>query len=226
MAKTTAAIILAGAALAGCAIPNTPVPVAMDFPRTEQFKLRAAAHWGAIAGHIEQKLATDLKAAPQRPYYITEPAPEASQFQHALFEHITSALVRDGYIVSRVPAGSLKVDIDVKALTFAPDRKQARYIGTPTAIATGVWALTVANPAAGAVGLAAGIDAHDRFLSKYSSGGTPKTELIVTVSVSDQYRYYARNSSAYYVMDEDRTLYGLPEDDDKTVKTLQVRGDK
>ena len=55
-----------------------------------------------------------------------------------------------------------------------------------------------------------------------------KTEIIVTLSVSDQYRYLARTTSAYYVADSDRELYGIVEPDaelTKLTRTFKVRGD-
>lgn len=221
------AALAASALLAGCANHYAPAPTPTNFPTSAQPKLQAAAHWGAIAGTIEQRLTEDLRKAPQRPYYVSEPPPEASQFQRALTEHITSALVKSGYVVSRVPAGSLKVDVDVQALTFSPQRAQKLPGAMPTAIAVGVWMLAATSDPI--LATAGGVAAHEVYNYNYGQFGTgpiPKTELIVTVSVSDQYRFYARNSSAYYVADSDRSLYGLPEDDDKAFKTFTIRGDK
>jgi len=221
------AVASACALLSGCAMRYTPAPVATNFPASSQPKLQAAAHWGAIAGNIEQRLSEDLSKAPQRPFYVTEPPPDASPFRRALTEQLTSSLVKAGYVVSRAPAGSLKVDIDVQALTFSPHRKQNIYAGVPTAIAAGVWFLAAtADPVLITTGGAAAVEGYQYHFAQFASGPTPKTELIVTVSVSDQYRYYARNSSAYYVADDDRTLYGLPADGDKAVKTFAIRGDK
>lgn len=235
MAIKTAAIMIIGALLAGCAgqqvpmIPNTPAPLASNFPTSNQYTLQAAGHWTAIAQHIEQLLAADMKKGPKRPFFIAEASPQASPFQRALTVQLTSALVRDGHVVSRTPAGSLKVDIDVQALTFSPGRGQYRYPGEPTLIAAGVLALTAIKPVAGVIAGAAAYDAYHYTHSKFAQGATPQTELLVTVSVSDQYRYYARSSSAYYVADSDRTLYGIapePSADTMFVKKFQVKGDK
>jgi regulator of extracellular matrix RemA (YlzA/DUF370 family) len=46
--------------------------------------------------------------------------------------------------------------------------------------------------------------------------------------VSDQYRYLARNTSAYYVADSDRMLYGIvdPEPvEPQLTRMFKVRGD-
>ena len=238
MVKTTAAILISGALLAGCAgrqvpqiplTPYSPAPVASNFPTSNQYTLQAAAHWGAIAQHIEKGLAADLKKSPQRPFYIAEPPPQASPFQRALAAQLVSALVRGGHVVSRTPAGSYKVDIDVQAYTFAPDRQQFRYPGEPTVLTAGVLALTALEPVVGLLAGVAAFDAYQYQHSRFTSGVTPQTELLVTVSVSDQYRYYARNSSAYYVADNDRSLYGIAPDvpvESKLVKTYQLKGDR
>ena len=235
MATKTAAILITGALLAGCAtqrIPqmqDTPAPVASNFPTSNQYKLQAAGHWSAIAQHIEQMLAAEMKKGPKRPLFIADPAPQAAPFQRALAVQLTSALVRDGHVVSRTPAGSLRVDIDVQALTFSPDRGQFRYPGEPTLITAGVLALAAIKPVAGVIAGAAAYDAYQYSHSKFAKGATPQTELLVTVSVSDQYRYYARSSTAYYVADGDRTLYGIPPEpspDALFVKKYQVKGDQ
>ena len=50
-------------------------------------------------------------------------------------------------------------------------------------------------------------DAYRWFTAQFAPGDTPKTEMIVTVSVADEQRYYARNTSVYYTNDEDLSLY-------------------
>lgn len=197
LSKNTCAI-LAAAALAGCAVPPyTPTPLATNFPTTEQNKLQAAAHWSAIAKHLEKRLVEDMKKGPQRPFFIHE-NPQATPFQRALTTQIISSLVNDGYIVSRAPAGALRIDLDVQAVTFSPDRPQYRPSFTNNMIANGVWVASEQDPTA-------------KSRSAFAPGETPRTELIITVSVSDQYRYYARSTNAYYVSDDDRSLYGIKE---------------
>ena len=73
-----------------------------------------------------------------------------------------------------------------------------------------------------------GWDPFDTTNAQFSSGETPKTEIIVTLSVTDQYRYLARSTSAYYVADSDRELYGILDPEPETTKltrTFKVRGD-
>jgi hypothetical protein len=229
MALKTAMAVAAGILLAGCAARYTPTPLAANFPTTKQAKLQAAYHWGVISDNIEKNVSIELKKSPPRPVYINEPK-DPTPFQRALATQLTTSLVNDGYVVSRTPAGSLKVDLDVHAVTFTADRPQYRYHGERAILGAGVWLLSeieapvLLNVAAGAGAL----DAHDWFNAQFAPGATPKTEIIITVSVSDQYRYVARSTSAYYVADTDRVLYGIVDpkpEEPKLTRTFQVRGD-
>ena len=228
-AMTLAAGILAGPLLAGCASHYTPTPLASNFPTTKQAKLQAAHHWGVISDNIEKSIVAELKKSPTRPVFLNEPR-EPSAFQRALSTQLTTSLVNDGYVVSRSPAGSLKIDMDVQAVTFTANRPQYRYHGERAALASGVWVLSeIEAPLMLGVAAAAGAwDSYDWFNAQFAPGATPKTEIIVTVSVSDQFRYVARTTSAYYVADSDRILYGIvdPEPEEpKLTRLFKVRGD-
>ncbi|GGX89399.1 hypothetical protein GJV26_25530 [Massilia dura] len=223
VATATAFAIAIAASLAGCAVPYSPAPLATNFPTARQEKLQAASHWNAIADHIEQRVVAEMKKHPQRPFFIAEDK-EASPFKRAVTNQIVTSLVKDGFVVSRAPAGAWKLELDIQAVTFAPDRPQYRYSGAHAAIATGAWVLSDINPTVGIVALAGGGDAYHWFHSQFAPGATPKTELIVTVSVGDQFRYHARTTSAYYVADTDRALYGIKEEDRQLTKVFQVQG--
>jgi hypothetical protein len=231
MALKTAMALGAAAALllAGCASRYTPTPLAANFPTTKQAKLQAAYHWGVISDSIEKRVVAELKKSPPRPVFINEPR-DPSAFQRALSTQLTTSLVNDGYVVTRSPAGSLKIDMDVQAVTFTANRPQYRYHGERAVLGTGVWLLSeIEAPAVAALAVAGGAwDSYDWFNAQFAPGATPKTEIIVTVSVSDQFRYVARNTSAYYVADSDRILYGIvdPEPEEPQLTRLfKVRGD-
>ncbi|OFA01060.1 hypothetical protein DUGA2_43920 [Duganella sp. HH101] len=229
MALKTAMAVAAGILLAGCASRYTPTPLAANFPTTKQAKLQAAYHWGVISDNIEKNIVAQLKKGPPRPVFLNEPK-EPSAFQRALTTQLTTSLVNDGYVVSRSPAGSLKIDMDVQAVTFTANRPQYRYHGESAALATGVWVLSeIEAPLMANVAVAAGAwDSYEWFNAQFAPGATPKTEIIVTVSVSDQFRYVARTTSAYYVADSDRILYGIvdPEPvDPAQTRIFKVRGD-
>ncbi|CAN7562740.1 MULTISPECIES: hypothetical protein [Duganella] len=225
MALGAAAALL----LAGCASRYTPTPLAANFPTTKQAKLQAAYHWGVISDSIEKRVVAELKKSPPRPVFINEPR-DPSAFQRALSTQLTTSLVNDGYVVTRSPAGSLKIDMDVQAVTFTANRPQYRYHGERAVLGTGVWLLSeIEAPVVLNLAVAAGAwDSYDWFNAQFAPGATPKTEIIVTVSVSDQFRYVARNTSAYYVADSDRILYGIvdPEPEEpKLTRLFKVRGD-
>lgn len=228
MVKQSAIAVLSAAVLAGCAMPYSPVPVATNFPNSGQEKLQSAAHWEMIANDLLDKLSERLRKQPPRPVYLAEPAGTVTPFQRALHASMVSALVNEGYTVSRSPAGSLKVDIDVQALTFAEKRQQYRFAGGPVALGAGLWVLADADPLTAVVGAAGGHDLYRYHTSIFAPGDTPQTELLVTVSVSDQFRYFARTTTAYYVADADRALYGFKDEpkDAQLVKLFKVRGDR
>ena len=50
-------------------------------------------------------------------------------------------------------------------------------------------------------------DAYSWFRSQFATGDTPKTEIVVNLSLADDARYYARTTSVYYTTDSDRALY-------------------
>ncbi|MEO5934359.1 MAG: hypothetical protein ABIQ08_12530, partial [Duganella sp.] len=173
-------------------------------------------------------LVAELKKSPTRPVYINQPK-DPNAFQRALVAQLTTSLVNDGYVVSRTPAGSLKIDLDVQTVTFGAARPQYRPIGERTALPGGVSMAELEPAPLGrwrAIGT--GWDPFDSTNAQFAPGDTPQTEIIVTLSVSDQYRYLARTTSAYYVADSDRELYGIvdPEPEtNKLTRTFKVRGD-
>lgn len=228
MALKTAMALAAGLVLSGCAARYTPAPLAANFPITKQAKLQAAYHWGVVSNSIEKRLVAELKKSPPRPLFINEPA-DSNAFQRAMVAQLTTSLVNDGYVVSRTPAGSLKIDLDIQAVTFSARRPQYRPVGERTALPGGVsMAELTPAPLSNDEAFHGGWDPYDLNNSQFAPGQTPKTEIIVTLSVSDQYRYLARTTSAYYVADSDRELYGIVEPDaelTKLTRTFKVRGD-
>jgi hypothetical protein len=222
MALKLAMAVAAGLILSGCATRYTPAPLAANFPTTKQAKLQATYHWGIVANAIERQLATQLKKTPTRPVFINVPA-DPNPFQRALATQLTTSMVNDGFTVARAPAGALKIDIDVQTLTFAANRRQYNtHFGQRFPLADGVWmAQELTAPRLENEPL-------DPLESEFAPGATPRTEIIVTLSVSDQYRYLARSTSAYYVADADYALYGIvdPEPENtKLTRVFKVRGD-
>ncbi|MBZ2207205.1 hypothetical protein [Massilia soli] len=223
MAIRSGIALLGALLMAGCATPYSPVPLATNYPTSNQAKAQAAAHWMAITSHIEKTLLPTLKGTPSRSLYV---APgQASAFNQAVRGQLITALVQDGQLVSKHAGGALTIDIDTQVVEFSRHRPQYKFSGERSAIAAGAWVITGidhTNPWLATVAIA-GYDAYSWFHSQFAPGPTPKTEIIVTVSVSDAQRYIARSTSVYYVTDSDRNLYGAA-DGQATTKTFMVQG--
>lgn len=218
--RTIGAALALTAIVTGCATPHSEVPLATNFPTAKQPKVQAAAHWNTIAVDVASQMSTKL--VERRPLHVAQPATK-SAFDRAFANQLVSALVGSGHTVLKSPAGALTVEVDTQIVSFSPDRPQYRHAGTATALATGVWALHVGEATAGAALFAtiAAADAYTWFRSEFATGETPKTEIIVTTSVSDNNQYLSRNTSVYYVADSDKALYeavGL------TTRNIKVRG--
>lgn len=204
-----AGLALCGALLAaGCAVPYSPAPVATNFPSTQQAKLQAAAHWGVIARHMAGQLAPSLKVNAQRPLYVR--TQQSSPFAQGVGAHLVTALVNQGYTVVKVPdANTLRIELDTQVLAFSSKRPQYKFSGERSALVAGAWVLTgIEHTVQGlASAVIAGQDAYAWFRSQFAPGATPKTEIIVNLSLADDSRYYARSTAVYYTSDSDRALY-------------------
>lgn len=204
--KLLSALVIT-AMIAGCATPYSEAPLATNFPSSKQPKLRAAAHWNAIAGDVAKQLADHLKD--RQPLYVNR-AQEKTEFDRAFSNQLISALVAQGFMVQKNATGALTVDIDTQTVRFATNRPQYNYSGAATALTAGVWALHNASPAGIATAGIVGADAYFWFRSEFAIGETPQSEIIVTASVSNRDQYLSRNTSVYYVADADQSLYQAP----------------
>lgn len=213
MKKIMLSLVAGSVLLGGCAAPYSETPTATNVPTANQLKLQAASHWQVIAEDAANRLTASLDRAP---LYVHQ-HDQQSQFERAFNQQLISSLLSAGYPVMLSPnnPGTRTVEVSAEALTFAPGRKQARtLIGAPTALAAGLWvageALTMApGDALGAVALGglALTEAHQWFAAEKASGPTPRTEIVVTTSVTSPDRYLAQVTSAYYTTETDARLY-------------------
>lgn len=192
------------------------VPVAANPPSSEQAKLQAAQHWARIADDAGQSAVAMLKNGKLCKGGIekcgvihVKPAPVISEFSRVFRNQLITRLVRLGAPVSKGNSGVLSVEIDVQPIVFADNRPQYRYAGVPVELGPGIWAIRdVIDGAAGNPEQSAAVpDALHWFRSEFAAGQTPRTELFITVSISDSKRFLARSSSAYYITDADKHLY-------------------
>lgn len=211
-------------AISGCVSPYSEVPIANNFPTTSQEKLQAASHWGLITNDLSKRIQVKLegKVDKKQPLYVS--SKNAAPFNQAVVAELISSLVSDGYLVVKSPENTIKVDVDTQVLSFSPNRLQATASGVPTAIVAGLWTLSEAGVAITAAGVASGAivaaDLANYFNSGVASGSTPKTELIINVSVSDASHYLAVSRATYYVSDTDKWLYQAAQ-----MSNFTVRGD-
>ncbi|ABE50479.1 hypothetical protein [Methylobacillus flagellatus] len=211
MPKTTAIPFLISILLSGCVTPHGETPIAKNFPTMSQEKLQAAAHWGLITQDLSQRLQTQMsgKVSKEQTLYVS--VTEDSPFNQAVAGELIATLVNRGYHVVKTRGAAVNIEIDTQVLQFSPHRLQARTVGIPTALATGVWTLSELNSSISAAGVVTGVisgaEALTYFNSDKASGATPQTEIIINAAVTDNSRYLAVSRATYYVADSDQWLY-------------------
>lgn len=196
--------------------PSTETPIGVNFKTTTQPKLQASQHWASIADDAGKAVLALLRKAnscsprlaPCIPVFVKPPA-NVTQFSRAFYNQLITTLVKSGIPVSTEPSASLIADIDVQPIGFSENRPQYRYAGVATELGPGVWALRDVSTVKPSTPNTAPptLDALNWFRSEFASGKTPRTEILVTVTVAAKDRYVARVSNAYYISDEDRPLY-------------------
>ena len=137
-----------------------------------------------------------------------------------------ASLVTDGFNVVKTAKDAVNIEVETQVLEFSANRLQARKAGIPTALASGVWALAEvhATAAGAATAIIATVDGLSYFNSENASGGTPKTEIIINVSASDDNRFLAVTRGTYYVSDSDKGLYLAARTSSLQTKEFSVRG--
>lgn len=199
---TLAGLLVLAALAAGCATPYSEAPLATNFETTKQHKLQTAAHWTTIAQDVVGQLTNSV---PQGSALFVSPPAQRTQFERAFASQLMTSLAQAGYAVMKRPEGALLVEVEAQAVRFTPERPLHRYVGA-SALAGGVWALhevDVLSPGGWGLLALGSVDALTWFRSEFASGATPRTEILVNTSVSDANRYIARNTSVYYVAEED-----------------------
>lgn len=196
--------------LSGCTSGFSEAPLATNFPTQEQHKLQAASHWQLISDDTAAQL---MRALPQKsPLYVRQNA-QQSAFEKAFTAQLIGTLTAAGYPVMKSAdrMGTLVVDVSATPVVFSRNRPQYHADASVTMLAGGLWVLRniYENTSPGAAMMAGAIviDANKWLKSKFASGATPQTELIVTASVSSSDRYYAQTTSSYYTSHSDQSLY-------------------
>jgi len=232
-------------ALAGCATRsihsagpgNYPerneVPIAANFPTSNQLKLQAAEHWRRVAQESAEALVKGLPRGGllhlRRSCNASGCAPRACEttFTRVFHNDFLTALVGLGYQVTEAPAANaLIVDVDAQAVAFAPNRPQYRYAGRAVQLGPGLWALgdtsSLIDPQGAEARRTAGWDTN-WFRTEFAAGPTPRNELVVTVSaMTPAQAYVARSTRVYYTADADAGHYFCGGQDPARARTWTI----
>lgn len=239
LAVSTLAIVCIG--LAGCTPRYADVPAPTRFANQDQQKLQSARHWQLIADHFADQIATSLKdKLAGRAIYVPNPGGE-QPFVDSFRELLTTALLARGVPVSVSETNALIADVRYNAFKFSPNRaaKDGYVYGDATLLAAGLWAATgviaadlakvkSVDLAARTLAVASGTEGllwlrnEQNAAGRFATGPVPRSELVLTVSVSDAGRMIARQSNIYYMSDEDVDLYWKR---NSTGNVLKVVGD-
>jgi len=211
--------------LSGCAHKYADVPTPTRFANENQQKLQAARHWQLIANHFAGELANSLgNRLDGKAIHIPQPGGE-QPFVEGFRELLITALFERGIPVSTTANNALIADVRYNAFRFQPERAaNTRFYGEATTLAAGLWA--IGGVMAASISSATGVDAGAKLVAgvagleglewlknegfsggRNASGPVPTTEILLSVSVSDNNRLVSRYSSIYYSADEDMGLY-------------------
>jgi hypothetical protein len=199
--------------------PNNEAPIVTNFPTSTQRKLQAGEHWNLIARDSAKAINESMQRAgtciPRttecRAIFVRTPE-VLTEFSRAFYNQLKTALVDNGVAVAKMNhPGSVEMDIDIQPIKFTSNRPQYRYAGVASELGQGVWALRdVAdmNPTDSSLSPSPPLTNTDTwFRSQFASGQTPRSEIVVTLSLSDARNYMARSTNVYYVADSDAQLY-------------------
>lgn len=209
MRKATTCLLAASVLLTGCA-PFAETPMVTNFPNEKQRKMQAAFHWQLIARDTATRLIAQMPE--RKPLHVRERA-RPSPFERAFNQQLVASLLEAGYPVMKSDAhyGTLIVEVAATPVPFSPNRLQNRSTAKLTMLSSGLWVLEriydKVSPGAAMVSAAAAVDAHQWLRSEFASGPTPRTELIVTSSISNNERFLAQTTAAYYTSESDALLY-------------------
>ena len=206
--KALAALCCAAVFVTGCA--KSPIPLAENFERTSQHKVRSAGHWELVARDVVAQTSAFMEnrgVTPGLAYYVAEPA-NASSFDKAFRQFLITEMVNSGLPVSQDSSAPIQVTYDTQVVRH--DSHRPYFIpGQYTMLATGLLAAYGVSTAhvdlqrAAGVGLAIGAD----YAASVATGGPTNTELVLTTTLSSGGMYLARTTDVYYLENVDAGLF-------------------
>lgn len=199
----TSLIVFALAVLAGCANQ----PIGERYPMSEQKKVEAVQHWGAIAADAVEQTRIALIGkdfARGKPLYVMEDS--STHFDRAFRNYMITSLVNSGLPVSTEKKGAIEISYETQVVRHGASFDPALFgykPGMATVGTAGFWILRNASTTGIAVGTLAGAIGYDAYKATEPTG----VELLITTSIVHDNRYVMRNTDAYYIEKADAYLF-------------------
>lgn len=196
-------MVIALALLAGCANQ----PIGERYPMSEQKKVEAVQHWGAIAADAVEQTRLALSGrdfAKGKPLYVMENAD--TQFDRAFRNYMITSLVNSGLQVSTEKQGAIEISYETQVVRHGDSFDPSAFgykPGMATAGTAGFWILRNASTTGIAVGTLAAAVGYDAYKATEPTG----VELLITTSIVNANRYVMRNTDAYYIEKADAYLF-------------------
>ncbi|MCX7945611.1 MAG: hypothetical protein N2557_01365 [Hydrogenophilus sp.] len=224
---------------AGCATPYSEVPIAVNFPTSQQEKLQSAHHWRvigqSIAARLSHAIAADqgCRAAPMIcPTVAVATSDRPSSFERALVHTITTELVTQGWKVQTEIPAEIVIRLDIHAQRFTSRPPDGKF--TSWALLAGGLVALSDNPEIGiwhhfspGAAVLTGLAAADIWriqTSQFASGAIPEIEVMVSASAVRDGVYLARTTDIYYLATDDLALYQPPPSPPLPPAVLPVKG--
>lgn len=187
------------------------VPEPSSYGHTMQSKMQSAYHWEVMADDV----AKQIRARLDEPYgtgkdagtFFVNRSEDRTPFSEAFHDLLISSIVEEGMAVAaQMMDGVRVVDYDVKVVHHKADRGAAQpetLIGQILRRGITVVRDTVAFGA-------------------FQAQKVPHSEVMVTVSITENNEYILHSTDIYYINDPDFWHYGVS---GPTLKTMSVVGD-
>jgi hypothetical protein len=200
--------------LVGC----SQVPKPSTYPYSFQQKMQAAHHWNVLADKVAGGVAANLRAGPEssvEAVYVQ--SDDRSPFGRAFRTFLITDLTKQGIRVSVNPETPLQIDWAVQLVAHNAGRINPPLPLAFTAlagVATGVGIAWEELGTYAASGLTAGVLGLllDFLYGTDSFAPLPHSEVIITTMITKTGTILARNTTPFYINDEDRWHYSSRRD--------------
>jgi len=221
--KFAVCLIPLALSLFGCA---TPVPVAQNFPMSDQLVANTVHHWDVVAADVVNTTLNAISAnavLQNRPIYVPRFA-DASSFESVFSDFLINHMVSKNMPVnvcstaegSKAQPGFLmdgpEVQINYEARIIRhrfnmpnPHPGEITILSAGVAVLRGIFESGNFSRDFKIASSIAGIGALE-WWANYR-GKTTRTELLITTTITENNRFIMRRGDIYYVPDEDARLF-------------------